>query len=256
MSRERFALILKHNEICAIMKEQVMNQYIFLPFIGLIFFPIYFLLSEVLNMDSVTAAIIGAAATIAAAIIGGIIAILAERRSIKRLISHLGFNDDEASLKKQLGVNSRSITEQLGVREKSITSQLGVNEKSITSQLGVENDDKSLTKQHEGLALEIAKSYEKLAGISSFLAAKEEKADKSLERLKENQAGIADKLSDMSDVIESYLRLLSTADEQNHLLSQNAILIEQLRTENAFLKEQLDEHDTPKGHRTDYDMER
>ena len=52
-------------------------------------------------MDSVTAAIIVAAATIVAAIIGGIIAILAERRSIKRLISHLGFNDEEASLKKR-----------------------------------------------------------------------------------------------------------------------------------------------------------
>ena len=194
--------------------------------------------------------------TLAAAIAVPItIAIISERSVINKLDEHLGFDKGEASLNNQLEAKSTLITKQLGVKSSSITEQLGVHEKSITSQLGVENDDKSLTKQHEGLASEIAKSHEKLAGISSFLAAKEEKADKSLERLKENQADIADKLSTMSDVIESYYRLLNTVDEQNHLLSENAILIEQLRTENAFLKEQLDEHDTPKNHRTDCDME-
>ncbi len=66
-----------------------------------------------------------------------VIAILAERGSIKKLDEHLGFDNSEQSLAKKLGVG-----------EKSITSLLGVNERSITSQIGVGENDLSLSLQH------------------------------------------------------------------------------------------------------------
>lgn len=188
------------------------------------------------------------------------LAIISERRSIKHLTKHLGFSEDEESMKRQLerklgvsdksvasqlGVSDQSITAQLGVSDKSISDQLGVSDKSIAAQLGVGNDDKSLTKQHEQLKSEL---MAQLSGISSFLSAKDEKTKKSLKRLKENQADIAQRLSDMSTVFEGYIQLLNTVEEQSRT-------IEQLRADNAALRQQAAELQERNSDRQDYDLE-
>lgn len=226
-----------------------MNKKVFLPFISLICYPLFLFLSEVLNMESITAAIIAGSATIFTAISAGTITLIIECRRVKQLTKHLGFGEDEESMKRQLerklGVSDKSVASQLGVSDKSITAQLGVSDKSIAAQLGVGNDDKSLTKQHEQLKSEL---MVQLSGISSFLSAKDEKAKKSLKRLKENQADIAQRLSDMSTVFEGYIQLLNTVEEQSRT-------IEQLRADNAALRQQVAELQERNSDHQDYDLE-
>jgi len=142
---------------------------------------------EVLHMSEPASAIIGGAAGIIAAIITGVITVGYQNSTLNKIVRHLGFGEDEASMKKQLedklgssrksvaeqlgvgaksiseqiGVDTKSISEQLGVgsNDKSITSQLGVNSKSITEQLGVGSDDKSITAQHREIYDTISSIY-------------------------------------------------------------------------------------------------
>lgn len=166
------------------------------------------------------------------------LAIISERRSIKRLTRHLGFSEDEESMKRQL-------ERRIGSDKMSISDQLSEASNSITTQLGVGNDDKSLTKQHEQLKSELTAQ---LSGISSFLSAKDEKTKKNLKRLKENQADIAQRLSDMSMVFEGYIQLLNTVEEQSRV-------IEQLRADNAALRQQAAELQERDSDCQDYDLE-
>ncbi len=111
-------------------------------------------------MSELSSSIIGAAAGIVAAIISGVVSVGILNHKISVITRHLGFGDDEASMKRQLD-------DKLGSSDKSITSQLGVVSKSISEQLGVGIDDKSLSRQHDDLKQVIsAKLDTQSAGIN------------------------------------------------------------------------------------------
>lgn len=118
---------------------------------------------EVFNMSELSAAIIGAASGIVASIISGVVSIGILNNKITVITRHLGFGEDEASMKRQLD-------EKLGSSSRSITAQLGVGAKSISEQLGVGTDDKSLSKQHEELKQDISTKLDvQTTGINSIV---------------------------------------------------------------------------------------
>lgn len=135
--------------------------------------PVSWVCMEVFNMSELSSAIIGAASGIVAAIISGVVSVGILNHKISVITRHLGFGDDEASMKRQLdeklGSSGKSISEQLGIGSKSISEQLGVGNKSISDMLGVGIDDKSLSKQHEELKQIIASKLDlQSAGINSI----------------------------------------------------------------------------------------
>lgn len=178
--------------------------------------PVQIFCMEVLKMGEVASAIIGGAAGIIAAIITGVISIAVQNRKLKEIIRHLGFGEDEASMKRQLeakiGTNSKSIDEQLGVNNKSLSEQLGVNSKSISEQLGVGVDDCSLTKQHEELKRCIT---EKNTDITSIAA-----AVRNIEERRNNLNNTQQSLLDTLNAFMINWQELQT--KANHLEAENA----------------------------------
>ncbi len=223
---------------------------------------------EVLHMSELASAIIGGAAGIIAAIITAAITVGYQNSTLNKIVRHLGFGEEEASMKKQLedklgssrksvadqlgvgvksiseqlGVDTKSISEQLGVTSKSVTEQLRVGTKSISEQLGVGVDDKSLTKQHEDLRLCISERNSDIASIASIIRNNEERRN----NLNTTQQGLLDTLNAfMSDwqSLQSKIAYLETEiaqrDEIIHALrSEN----EELKTAISGLEEQLDQN--------------
>lgn len=193
--------------------------------------PISLFCTEVLHLNEITGAIIGGASGIIAAIITGVITVWRQNRKLKEVIRHLGFGEDEASMKRQLedklGTSGRSISEQLGVENiKSISAQLGVgNDKSISAQLGVSNDDKSLTAQHREMYETIAGQTDKLSSIYGILH------DNQVRQSAENtsQANLA---ATMAAFQQSYVAALN---ENSELKAENL----SLKSENTALREQI-----------------
>lgn len=179
--------------------------------------PIEIFCTKVLHMGELSSAIIGGAAGIVAAIITAAVPIFIQNSRLNKIIRHLGFGEDEASMKRQLedkfgvgnksisdqlgtgtksiseqlGVGTKSITEQLGVVNKSITEQLGGGNKSISEQLGVGVDDKSLTRQHEELKNYISERNSDIASIASTIHSIEERRNS----LNVTQQGLLDTLN-------------------------------------------------------------
>lgn len=184
--------------------------------------PVQIFCMEVLKMGEVASAIIGGAAGIIAAIITGVISIAVQNRKLKEIIRHLGFGEDEASMKRQLEAK-------IGTNPKSIDEQLGVNNKSLSEQLGVGVDDCSLTKQHEELKRCIT---EKNTDITSIAA-----AVRNIEERRNNLNNTQQSLLDTLNAFMINWQELQT--KANHLEVENAqykeyIMI--LESENAQLR--------------------
>lgn len=234
-----------------------MGWNILIMVIFFIHIPVSAFCMEVLHMSELASAIIGGAAGIIAAIITGAITVGYQNSTLNKIVRHLGFGEDEASMKKQLedklgssrksvaeqlgvgaksiseqiGVDTKSITEQLGVEtksiseqlgvgsnDKSITSQLGVNSKSITEQLGVGSDDKSITAQHREI-------YDTISSIYGMLH------DTQVRQDAENTSQ-ADLAATMAAFQQSYVALINEnaalKSENLSLKSERSLLLDRL----------------------------
>lgn len=195
-------------------------------------------------MDELSAAIIGAASGIIAAIISGVVSVGILNNKLTVITRHLGFGEDEASMKRQLD-------EKIGSGNRSITAQLGVSSKSISEQLGVENDDKSLSKQHKELKQEIAmKLDEQSTGINSIAQRIVDEEDRR-NSLDLNQQQILQCVSALLAQWEnSQIQIEQLKSELEEYKNSNLIL----RNENAALRLQIDNHSVYD--RNDNDFER
>lgn len=183
-------------------------------------------------MDELSAAIIGAASGIIAAIISGVVSIGILNNKLTVITRHLGFGEDEASMKRQLD-------EKIGSGNRSITAQLGVSSKSISEQLGVGNDDKSLSNQHKELKQEIAmKLDEQSTGINSIAQKIVDEEDRR-NSLDLNQQQILQCVSALLAQWEnSQIQIEQLKSELEEYKNSNLIL----RNENAALRLQIDNH--------------
>ncbi|MGN0682533.1 MAG: hypothetical protein ACI4JY_02560 [Oscillospiraceae bacterium] len=202
-------------------------------------------------MGELSAAIIGGAAGIVAAIITGIVTVIGQNRKLNETLRHLGFGEDEASMKRQLdnklgtsrksideqlGVEGKSISEQLGVGSRSISEQLGVGTKSISDQLGVGIDDCSLTKQHENLSKQheelkrcISEKNTDIASIASAVHTIEERRN----NMSTTQQGVLDTLNAF---ITNWQELQTRVMHLGLELAQRDETIRSLEAENAELR--------------------
>lgn len=208
-----------------------MGWYFLILAISFIHFPISLFCTEVLHLNEITGAIIGGAAGIVAAIITGIITVWCQNRKLKEVIRHLGFGEDEASMKRQLddklGSSGKSIADQLGVgsNDKSITAQIGIISKSVTEQLGVGIDDKSITAQHREMYDTIIHQTDKISSIYGILHDNQVRQDAE----NTSQANLA---ATMAAFQQNYVSVLN---ENSELKSENL----SLKTENTALHEQI-----------------
>ncbi len=119
---------------------------------NILYWGVYYFCIGVLHMEpELKAALIGAGTTVVVAIVAGVIALFQENSKLKKIIRHLGFGEDEASMKNQLDSRFRQIDE----RFEQVDERFGKNNttvpKSVLDQTGVGTDEKSLTKQHNEL---------------------------------------------------------------------------------------------------------
>lgn len=191
--------------------------------------PIALFCTEVLHMGELSAAIIGGAAGIVAAIITGIVTVIGQNRKLNETLRHLGFGEDEASMKKQLD-------NKLGTSRKSIDEQLGVGTKSISEQLGVGIDDCSLTKQHENLSKQheelkrcISEKNSDISSIASAVHTIEERRN----NMSTTQQGVLDTLNAF---ITNWQELQTRVIHLGLELAQRDETIRSLEAENAELR--------------------
>lgn len=208
-----------------------MRQYLLILANSFVHIPVSLFCTEVLHLSEITGAIIGGACGIVAAIITGVVTVWRQNIKLKEVLRHLGFGEDEASMKRQLeyklGSNRKSIDEQLGVGSdgKSITAQLGVgnDDKSITAQLGITS--KSVTEQHREMYDTIIQQTDKIASIYGILHDNQVRQDSE----NTSQANLA---ATMAAFQQSYVSVLN---ENSQLKSENL----SLKTENIALHEQI-----------------
>lgn len=196
-------------------------------------------------MDELTATIIGAASGIVAAIISGVVSVGILNNKITVITRHLGFGEDEASMKRQLD-------EKLGSSSRSITAQLGVGAKSISEQLGVGNDDKSLSKQHEELKLVIATKLDaQTAGINSIVQRiiGEEDRRNNLDLSQQQILQCVNAL--ISQWENSQIQIDQLKRELDEYKSRNSML----RNENAALKLQIENQSNSCRNNDDFEHE-
>lgn len=228
-----------------------MKQIFLMMGVFLIHIPIEFFCVEVLKMGEIASAIIGGATGIIAAIITGVISVAVQTRKLKEIIRHLGFGEDEASMKRQmeakigsnsksideqLGVGSKSLSEQLGVNTKSISEQLGVGTKSISEQLGVGVDDCSLTKQHDELKRCITEKNSDISFITTVIHNIEERRN----GLNATQQGLLDTLNAF---IVNWQELQSKVTRMEFELTQCKETILTLENENRQLNTIIAEYE-------------
>lgn len=181
-------------------------------------------------MSELSSSIIGAAAGIVAAIISGVVSVGILNHKISVITRHLGFGDDEASMKRQLD-------DMLGSSDKSITSQLGVVSKSISEQLGVGIDDKSLSRQHDDLKQVIsAKLDTQSAGINIITQKIND------EEIRRNSLDL-----NQQQIRQCVQALIAQWENSQNRISQLEVELQscknrivQLRNENAALRLQID----------------
>ncbi len=196
-------------------------------------------------MSELSSAIIGAASGIVAAIISGVVSVGILNHKISVITRHLGFGDDEASMKRQLD-------EKLGSGSKSISEQLGVGSKSISEQLGVGIDDKSLSKQHEELKQIIASKLDlQSAGINSITQKinDEESRRNNLELNQQQVLQCVNALISQWENSQSQIEQLKR--ELNEYKGKNSIL----ENENAALRLQIEDDSHPCDDDDEFDHE-
>lgn len=207
--------------------------------------PVSWVCMEVFNMSELSSAIIGAASGIVAAIISGVVSVGILNHKISVITRHLGFGDDEASMKRQLD-------EKLGSGSKSISEQLGVGSKSISEQLGVGIDDKSLSKQHEELKQIIASKLDlQSAGINSITQKinDEESRRNNLELNQQQVLQCVNALISQWENSQSQIEQLKR--ELNEYKGKNSIL----ENENAALRLQIEDDSHPCDDDDEFDHE-
>lgn len=162
-------------------------------------------------MGELSAAIIGGAAGIVAAIITGIVTVIGQNRKLNETLRHLGFGEDEASMKRQLD------------------NKLGTSRKSIDEQLGVGIDDCSLTKQHEELKRCISEKNSDISSIASAVHTIEERRN----NMSTTQQGVLDTLNAF---ITNWQELQTRVIHLGLELAQRDETIRSLEAENAELR--------------------
>lgn len=181
-------------------------------------------------MSELSSSIIGAAAGIVAAIISGVVSVGILNHKISVITRHLGFGDDEASMKRQLD-------NMLGSSDKSITSQLGVVSKSISEQLGVGIDDKSLSRQHDDLKQVISAKLDTQSAGINIITQKINDEEIRRNSLNLNQQQIRQCVQALIAQWENSQSRISQLEEELQSCKNRIV---QLRNENAALRLQID----------------
>lgn len=181
-------------------------------------------------MSELSSSIIGAAAGIVAAIISGVVSVGILNHKISVITRHLGFGDDEASMKRQLD-------DMLGSSDKSITSQLGVVSKSISEQLGVGIDDKSLSRQHDDLKQVISAKLDTQSAGINIITQKINDEEIRRNSLNLNQQQIRQCVQALIAQWENSQSRISQLEEELQSCKNRIV---QLRNENAALRLQID----------------
>lgn len=181
-------------------------------------------------MNELSSSIIGAAAGIVAAIISGVVSVGILNHKISVITRHLGFGDDEASMKRQLD-------NMLGSSDKSITSQLGVVSKSISEQLGVGIDDKSLSRQHDDLKQVISAKLDTQSAGINIITQKINDEEIRRNSLNLNQQQIRQCVQALIAQWENSQSRISQLEEELQSCKNRIV---QLRNENAALRLQID----------------
>lgn len=181
-------------------------------------------------MNELSSSIIGAAAGIVAAIISGVVSVGILNHKISVITRHLGFGDDEASMKRQLD-------DMLGSSDKSITSQLGVVSKSISEQLGVGIDDKSLSRQHDDLKQVISAKLDTQSAGINIITQKINDEEIRRNSLDLNQQQIRQCVQALIAQWENSQSRISQLEEELQSCKNRIV---QLRNENAALRLQID----------------
>lgn len=181
-------------------------------------------------MSELSSSIIGAAAGIVAAIISGVVSVGILNHKISVITRHLGFGDDEASMKRQLD-------DMLGSSDKSITSQLSVVSKSISEQLGVGIDDKSLSRQHDDLKQVISAKLDTQSAGINIITQKINDEEIRRNSLDLNQQQIRQCVQALIAQWENSQSRISQLEEELQSCKNRIV---QLRNENAALRLQID----------------
>lgn len=188
-------------------------------------------------MSKLSSSIIGAAAGIVAAIISGVVSVGILNHKISVITRHLGFGDDEASMKRQLD-------DMLGSSDKSITSQLGVVSKSISEQLGVGIDDKSLSRQHDDLKQVISAKLDTQSAGINIITQKINDEEIRRNSLNLNQQQIRQCVQALIAQWENSQSRISQLEEELQSCKNRIV---QLRNENAALRLQIDDQAQSEG---------
>lgn len=188
-------------------------------------------------MSELSSSIIGAAAGIVAAIISGVVSVGILNHKISVITRHLGFGDDEASMKRQLD-------DMLGSSDKSITSQLGVVSKSISEQLGVGIDDKSLSRQHDDLKQVISAKLDTQSAGINIITQKINDEEIRRNSLDLNQQQIRQCVQALIAQWENSQSRISQLEGELQSCKNKIV---QLRNENAALRLQIDDQAQSEG---------